>query len=203
MANKPAVTESSNNYFIILALASLLAVGVGGLISKSLITTIVRDHKVTAAKSAANNKLKGDVTAAPQLVSSFNGLSAGTATILSHALPNTSDFPGLISLMEVAGSQAGVSVTSIAPDTSTTGDSDGTTSGSASASAQEFPYTFEATGTYDTFQKFFANIEHSARPIRITNVELTGTGSALTGTFSATTYYQDKATLPFSTETIK
>ena len=203
MANKPAVAASTNNYFIILALVSLLAIGVAGLISKSLITTIIRDHKVVTAKSTANNMLKGDVTAAPQLVSSFNGLSAGTATILTHALPNTSDFPGLISLMEVAGSQAGVSVTTIAPDTSSSGDSSDPTSGSDTASAQEFPYTFEVTGTYDTFQKFFANIEHSARPIRITNVELSGTGSALTGTFSATTYYQDKATLPFSTETIK
>jgi hypothetical protein len=210
VANKKVDKLSNSNYMIILLLLSLLAVGVAGISSKILISTISLDSKIVSAKDKANKQLDADLSAAPQLVSSYQTLSPGTATILNDALPGTADFPALISMLEAASVPAGITFTSISPANTATA---ATTVPSAvtstvgtqtmAAVAQPYAVVGQITGSYPALIKLFANLEKSARPIRVTGVELTGSGTALTGTISLTTYYQDNATLPFSTRTVK
>ena len=215
---KPAkALEKANNYYIVLALITLLTVGVSAFAAKALIGSIVHSTKVLSAKSAANKQLDSDQSAAPQLITSYKALTPAATQILADALPNNADFPSFIAMMENIGGQAGVTLSSVAPDT--TGSASTTTTSTPAASAsgtatapagassvtapQEDGITFTVKGAYPAMQKFFTSVELSARPIRITSIQLTGNNSALTANISATTYYEGQATLPFSTRTIK
>ncbi len=211
MANKTAKgaveNMGSTNLMIVLILISLLVVGVTGLVAKTMVVTIIRDTKVIAAKTTANNTLKTDLEAAPQLVTSFESLGNVGATI-SSALPNTSDFPSLLVTMERLSLDAGVRLKSVDPAASTTGTIAGPSatasiSGVTPPSPQTFPVTITFDGTYATLGKLLGNLELSARPMRVVGLQLSGNGSALTGSINVETYYQDKATLPFGKETIK
>ncbi|MBW4061302.1 hypothetical protein HJC99_01880 [Candidatus Saccharibacteria bacterium] len=215
MASKPAtpVTKaekrelSNNNFFIVLLLISLVAVGAGILITKGLITSIRHNAKVLTATSAANKQLDANVVSAPQLVSSYQSLSGSTPTILTDALPNTPDFPGLISLLETTGNLSGATYTSMVPDVAVGATVAPATSVPASngsiPTAQSTNVLAKFTGSYPAMMKLINTLQLSARPIQITAIDISGTGAQITGTLSITTYYQAKATLPFGTESIK
>jgi Tfp pilus assembly protein PilO len=198
---------SANNFIIVMILVTLLVVGVAGLVSKSLIGAISHDGKVWSKKSTANKNLDTDITNAPQLIQSYKNLPAGAGTLLLHALPVTDDFAGLISLLELAGTENGVTISSVSPSAATAAAPTSTPTASSSSlsgnTPQSLDFTMEAKGSYANLNKFFGAIETSARPIRITTVGLAGTGSNLTATLTGTTYYESKAQLPFATEKVK
>jgi len=209
MANKIIAKQqeqmSGNNLIIVLTLITLLAVGVAGLAAKALIGSITLDNKVLKAKNLANTNLQSDVDAAPKLVDAYSALG-NQAGEIADALPDTTDFPGLIVLLENMTNDAGLQLKSVSPTVGATTDGTSTTaSGGASQTpqSQPFDYTLSFDGRYDTLLKMLDHLEKSARPMRITGLQVTGSGSALSGTITAETYYQDKAQLPFSTETIK
>ena len=215
---------SGNNLIIVLTLITFLVVGIAGLAAKALIGSITLDNKVLAAKSKANNTLQKDVDAAPKLVDAYTALGSQAGEI-ADGLPNTADFPGLLVLLENMSNDAGLRLKTIAPalaagslsttstaptstastSSSTAGTTSGSTSGDASQAPQPQPFDFSVNfdGRYDTLLKLLDHLEKSARPMRITGMQITGSGSALSGQINAETYYQDKAQLPFSTETIK
>lgn len=211
---------SGNNLIIVLTLITFLVVGIAVLAAKALIGSIVLDNKVLAAKSKANNTLQKDVDAAPKLVDAYTALGSQAGEI-ADGLPNTSDFPGLLVVLENMTNDAGVRLKTVAPaasasslgatsgtaSTPTTSTSSGTTSGSGDASQapqpQPFDFSMNFDGRYDTMLKLLDHLEKSARPMRITGLQITGSGSALSGQMDVETYYQDKAQLPFTTETIK
>ena len=214
---------SGNNLIIVLTLITFLVVGIAVLAAKALIGSITLDNKVLAAKSKANNTLQKDVDAAPKLVDAYTALGSQAGEI-ADGLPNTADFPGLLVLLENMSNDAGLRLKTIAPaiatgslsttstaptstasTTSSTTGTSGSTSGDASQAPQPQPFDFSVNfdGRYDTLLKLLDHLEKSARPMRITGMQITGSGSALSGQINAETYYQDKAQLPFSTETIK
>ncbi|HEY2004236.1 MAG TPA: hypothetical protein VGH44_03920 [Candidatus Saccharimonadia bacterium] len=199
---------SGNNLIIVLTLITLLAVGVAGLAAKALIGSITLDNKVLKAKNLANTNLQSDVDAAPKLVDAYAALGT-QAGVIADALPDTTDFPGLIVVLENMTNDAGLRLKSVAPTTgATAATATGTTttaSGDASQAPPPQPFDFSLSfdGRYDTLLKLLDHLEKSARPMRITGLQITGSGSALSGTVTAETYYQDKAQLPLSTETIK
>jgi hypothetical protein len=228
---------SNNNLVIIMVLITLLVVGATAIVTKALVTSIMRDTKVVAAKSKADKQLKDDLTAAPQLVQAFQGLGQ-TANTLADALPSTADLPGLLVLLENMSNDSGVSLKSVVPvaaatagaggaaTTSTTtapttasvgatasslaasGTSSGTAAsgsatGGAAAVPQPYIFTLDFNGTYVGMLKLLGDLETSARPMRITGVQISGSGGALSGSVSVQTYFQGKAQWPFSTETIK
>jgi Tfp pilus assembly protein PilO len=209
----------SKNYMIVFVLISLLVVGVTVLAGKALVTSIIRDNKVVSAKSAANRQLKADLVSAPELVDSFSALG-NQAGLLADALPNTSDLPSLIVVLENMGNDSGLTLKSVAPtDTGVLSTPGSTVSsatvampGAASTAASDptvapppQPYEFSVnfSGTYGSLQKFLADIEVSARPMRVVGVQITGTGSSLSGEIEVETFYQATAVWPFGTETIK
>jgi hypothetical protein len=229
---------SNNNLMIIMVLVTLLVLGATGLVGKALVASIVRDTKVVSAKNKADKQLKDDLAAAPNLVNNYQRLGA-SANILADALPNNSDFPGLIVLLENMSNDSGVSLKSVAPSTSSGatgtaaaastptaptsssvgsvassslssasgGSSSGTTSTTTGSATQASPQTYNFSlafdGTYVGLLKLLGDLQTSARPMRIVGMQLAGSGAQLSGSLSLQTFYQDKAQLPFSTETIK
>ena len=205
---------SNGNYFIVLLLITLLVLGGTGLGAKTLVTNILRDTKVLTAKTRASDQLTKDLDAAPRLVDNYKLLGA-KQQLIADALPNTSDLPGLMALLENLSASTGTNLKSIAPSLTTVATSAASatpapTAGTASAgggAAAPTPQTYNVSlsldSTYASMLKLLGALEQSARPIRVTSLQLSGSGSSLSAQLEATTYYQDKATLPIGEETVK
>lgn len=208
MAKTKKTSElSGSNLLIVMLLISLLVVGVTVLVGKTLVGTIIRDTKVVQKKSAADSQLSRNIEAAPQLVASYSDLGS-KATTVANALPNTADFPSLIVTLENMGRGAGLRIKSVAPvqqgSVATEEDSGATAAtGSLTPTPQAYPFGISFTGSYASLTKLLQEIETSARPMRVLDIQLTGSGSALNGTVNIETYYQAAAELPFGKETVK
>jgi hypothetical protein len=198
----------------VILLVTLIALGVTGVAVKMLATSIIRDAKVLSAKNKANDQLEKNLESAPKLVDNAKNLGS-TNELIADALPNTSDFPGLMALMENLSAESGVTLKSINPSSAA-----GTVASPASGGAvpaataavpnsgdvptpQTFAFSAAFDGTYASFQRLIANLEASARPVKVTSVQLSGSGNSLSVQLEGTTYYQDKATVPFKLETVK
>jgi Tfp pilus assembly protein PilO len=196
---------AGNNLIIVLALASLLAVGAAGVIDKTLVDNIIRNQKVLTAKAAADDTLADDVKNAPQLVDAYTSLGA-LNRVLSDALPTTANFPDVLVTIENMAGQSGVRLGSVSPANNTvdaTAASAPATSKDGTPLPKKLHFTVTFSSTYESLVNFMRDLELSARPMRVINVQLSGGGSALSGQLDIETFYQDKATLPFTTEVIK
>jgi Tfp pilus assembly protein PilO len=196
-----------NNLYIVLVLVSLLVVGVTVIVTKTLIGSIAINTKVVSAKSLAKKQLTADLTAAPQLVDAYSALGS-QSQVLADALPNTADFPGLIVTLENMGNNAGIQLKSVDPNAgggavSIAAPGGATTSSVSTPGPETYPFAVSFSGTYDGLQKFLSEVETSARPMRVIGLELSGSGSSLTGDIDMQTFYQAQGQLPFSEETIK
>jgi Tfp pilus assembly protein PilO len=192
-------------------LVSLLVVGASGLVVKSLFTTIKRDKKVLDAKSKADKQLKEDVDAAPQLVSAYDSLGP-ERVILGDALPTTVDFPSLIVALENMSGAAGVKLKTVAKAqlaNSLVASGSGAATAAPTASdggvpaPQAYDFSVAISGTYEAMKKFLGSVETSARPMHVLDMQLSGSGSSMSADVNIETYYQDKAQLPLSKETIR
>jgi Tfp pilus assembly protein PilO len=188
----------------VLLLISLLVLGVAGFAAKTLITNIIRDTKAVSAQSKANGQLDQDLQAAPQLVQAYQSLGANK-NLIAAALPSGTDLPGFIALMENLSGSVGVNLKSVAPSLTAVAAS-GTATASASrdvSTPQPYNLTITLEGNYNALQGLLKAIEQSARPIRITAIQITGSANDLSIQLDATTYYQGQASLPFKKEVIK
>jgi hypothetical protein len=112
----------------------------------------------------------------------------------------------LIVTLENMSNNSGLQLKSVAPNSgggTVSAAGAATTSSPLAATAQTYPFSVTFGGTYDGLQKFLSQVETSARPMRVVGLELSGSGNALTGEIDMQTFYQAKAQLPFSEETIK
>jgi Tfp pilus assembly protein PilO len=195
-----------NNLILVLALVSLLAVGAAVLVDKALIDNISRDTKVATAMSTARKTMDQNVKNAPQLVQAYAGLGQ-LNQVIKDALPNTTDFPGVLIVVENMAATAGIKLKTVSPVKAASASSGSTTSTATSSALAPKPasvkYAVTFDGSYATFAKFVSNLELSARPMHVSSVSLTGTGSNLAGMMEIDTSYQDKATLPITEDTIK
>lgn len=196
---------SGNNLLIVMLLITLLVVGISGLVGKSLVTTALRDKKVLEKKSLAEKQLEKNIEAAPRLIDSYGQLGE-KASVVANALPNTPDFPSLIVTLENMGRGAGIKIKSVTPvQAGSTDEADAAPVATSDTAPKPQPYKFGIafSGSYVGLAKLLTEIETSARPMRVLDIQLTGSGSALTGVVDVETYYQDKAELPFGKETVK
>jgi hypothetical protein len=186
-------------------LVTLLVVGATALIGKSLVATIIRDTKVIQKKSAAEAQLKENILAAPQLISEYEQLGS-KKVLLEDALPESIDFPSLIVTVENMSKIAGMKLKTVTSSVVATTGASGVPvaqDGSVAPVPQTYNFGISFTGSYDGLNRLLKEIEVSARPMRVLDIQLTGGGNSLTGLIDVETYYQDKAQLPFSKETVK
>lgn len=210
-SNKAVENLSSNNLLIVLLLISFIVVGTTGLVSKTLIVGLIRDTKVLKAENKANDILDKNIEAAPKLVTAYHELGANSTRVLEDALPEKSNLPGLIVALENIANESNTSFKSIAPAQftsallgTTASTSASSTSGAVpSAKPQTYAFTMAFDGSYASVQRLMADLESYTRPMRVTAIKMSGSGSALNGTVDIETYYQEKATLPLAKENIK
>lgn len=189
---------SSTNYYLMLALATVLVVLAAAYFGQALVKTSIHNGKILTAVNKANTQLDSDIDAANKLVAAYTGISSAQ-TLISDALPKDGDYPGLGALLENAGNSTGVSIKSVSADQITTTDpTDVVLNG-----AQPFSFSMEVAGTYSQVTSFLSAIQLSARPIQVTSLDLSGTGNAITAQISGLASYQSEAVLPFTTETVK
>jgi Tfp pilus assembly protein PilO len=205
MATKTTSKLSNNNYFIVLLLITLIVLGATVLGAKALVTGIMRDTEVYKAKALASDNLTKDLLAAPNLVDNYKALGS-KQQLIADALPNTTELPGLMAMLENLSASSGTNLKSISPSQSSVASPTTTTPATGTVTPPKpQPYNVSLTfdGSYASLKQLLAAIEQSARPMRVTALQLSGAGNNLSVQMEATTYYQDKATLPISMKTVK
>jgi hypothetical protein len=170
----------------------------------------ILDKKYTTSQTLANNivnaqKLKEEVdklTASQELASiKTNPEDSNTKSVLD-ALPTAFDPTALAtSLQQVVLSRSGVSIESISvpPDVDVS-------AGQATAGTkgvQEIKFGFVVTGTYDKIKQLMIDLDRTVRPMKLTNLALTGSDANLRASFDFVTYYQPAQTIKVSEELVK
>jgi Pilus assembly protein, PilO len=199
-----AKQELSTNRVILLSAGITFVVLVGSAVfARSLALQLILDGKVLSKKTAADNTLAKNLETVPQLQNNYNDLGQNSTLVL-NALPAGSDFSLVSSLMESLTSQSGLQLRSVTPAVVTT-----TATGAAAPAPaagngpQNFSFSISVGGPYAGLVQFLSNLEHSARPVRVTDITVTGTGASLNADIQLVTYVQDKADLKPKLETIK
>ncbi len=205
MATKPTLdkrTTSVNNYIAIMVVVSLLAILVTGFIVNVLGKEFIMNTKVIIGKQTAVSDLGKKKENADSLMSSYENLGQ-RRELIEHAIPNTADFPQIVTLVNNAAQTSGVRVKAITPNA---------VSFTAVAAApttpvegQATPYAFgiDIEGSYARVRDFIKNLELSARPIKIDAITIRGDGDSLNVSMKGTTYYQPEATLEDKVEPVK
>lgn len=173
--------------------------------SSSLLSQNKYQSRVAGAKEAAKKQLDANVAAYNTLQTSYRkfndsdpnvigGSQKGTgdndgnnAKIVLNSLPSVYDFPALTSSVEKILKDRNISFTSV------TGADDPAaqnTSSSGAPTAIKIPFGFTAVTSYSSAQGLFDSLEKSIRPLVIDQVNVSGSSSNMTITFTAHTYYQ-------------
>jgi hypothetical protein len=204
MATSTKKPMSNTNYGALMLVLTLVVIGVAGLVGKTLAETVVTDTKVVLAKNKANDQLKKNLEVAPRLIDNYNALGE-SKTLIANALPNTADLPGLIGVLENMSSSVGVTLKSVTPSSSvgTSVDVSVTATDAEATTPKAYNVSLAFDANYAALQKLLDGIERSARPMRVTAIQLTGSGASLSVQMELSTFFQDKATIPFKMEVVK
>jgi Tfp pilus assembly protein PilO len=195
---------STNNLMIVMLLISLVVIGATVLFGKSLLSSIARDTTVVQKTGTAEKNIEADLVAAPSLTAAYKSLGPST-TLLADALPATPDFPSILVTFETMARTAGMSLHSIDPagTAGTAPIAQTIPAEGAAVSPVAYPLSVSLNGTFASFQKFMMTVETSARPMRITDIKVSGSGSTTNIEATIETYYQGAAALPLSKEYVK
>lgn len=197
-------TLSVNNYIAIVAALSLLAILVTGFVVNVLGKQFIMNTKVIVGKQKAIGDLDTKIENANSLIDSYKNLGS-TRELIEHAMPNTTDFPQMVTIINNAAQSSGVRVKSMNPKVTSVGSTSKkeSTSTSDSTEAKEYQFGMDVEGSYPRVRDFIKNLELSARPIRVDAITIKGSGESLTMSIRATTYYQPEATLEDKKEPVK
>lgn len=150
---------------------------------KTSISNIMSDQQV------ANNVETSYKSFVNQPTNIIGGSSVGTAAnsgnnakIILDALPESYDFPALISSTQALINLSGVTIESI------TG-TDQSLTVVQSAQPTAIPLTFSVLGNYSSIQNFFSVLNRSVSPIDILSINMTGTDASLTVSVTAQMYF--------------
>ena len=174
--------------------------------------------RVIKAKDTALKQLKENNKNISSLVSSYKTFANGPVNILGanpsgsgpldgdnpkivlDALPSKYDFPGLISGLGKLLAQGGYKTDSIGGTDDEVAQQD---SGSDKPQPVEIPFPLTITTDYDGAHKLLLDLERSIRPIYVNQATFTASGSNVTVSLSAKTFYLPEKTLKISSKVIK
>jgi hypothetical protein len=201
MATKKSSKLSVMNYLLIMIGVSVLVVGASVVIGRGQVVDIVQQINIQNAKNKANNQLDADSKSAAQLITNYQNLDAPTKALIADSLPQTADQPGFLVILDSMAKQAGLTLRTYSPAQLFT--SGLPAAGSDMPAAQTMDVSLSLTGNYTALNKMLGLIEQSSRPIRVNGIQVSGSGGSLSIQLSVTTYFQDKASLPFKSEELK
>lgn len=219
MAAKPekkvaldAKNLSANNYIAIVVALVMLAGAITALILYSMWGAIALNSKQIGFKNKAASQLKENIDSGGKLVDEFRTLGQKQDLII-NALPGDSDFSQLVAISENIANSAGVRLLSVSPaiggglpvPVAAAQATAAAAPAAAPSSSEPQPYSFsiDVSGTYTDMGKLAANLELSARPMRVTDVLFRGESTSLKATFTIETYYQDKADISTKQQVLK
>jgi len=199
----------------IIALIILVVAG------RSFYIRIGHNSRVLSAKQTAEKQLETNLSNLPQLAQAYQALGT-KQSLAEQALPDTDDFPATVATIEAIAGASNVGLVSVSPQTvtatstsTTTPTTGGSSSGAiistppaqvsamSSLAAQPTTYSINIKGPYSGVLTFLSDLQLSARPIKITDIQLSGTNSSLTGTIGAQTYFFLPQVLVDKSEVVK
>jgi len=157
---------------------------------------MVYQNKVINLRSKANTQLQSNLTAVNSLVTSYQSFDGASESVIGNstensvvvldALPSKYDFPALVTSIGSIITNSGDKVNSI------TGTDNGASAQQSSISPQpvQMPFQTTATGSLSAVQKLINNFGLSIRPFQITELNLSGSDTALQANITGQTYYQ-------------
>jgi hypothetical protein len=206
--------KSKTNSVTLLGIAAFVLI-FGLFTIKTLFGFYAYQNVVISAQKASLSNINLDQQVANNVESSYKsfvnqpnniigGTSIGTtstsgnnAKIILDALPQTYDFPALMSSMQSLLTVPGITIQSL------TG-SDTSLTQVVSSQPIPIPISFAVQGSYSNIENLFNVLNRSVSPIDILSVELSGTDTSLTASITAQTYYYEPSSGIFSsTEIIK
>lgn len=205
MATKPTLdkrTTSVNNYIAIMVVVSLLAILVTGFIVNLLGKEFIMNTKVIIGKQQAVSDLGKKKDNADSLMSSYENLGQ-RRELIEHSMPNTPDFPQIVTLVNNAAQSSGVRVKAISPNAVSLTSAAMTPVAPVEGQATPYMFGIDIEGPYARVRDFIKNLELSARPIKIDSISIRGDGDSLNVSMRGTTYYQPEATLEDKVEPVK
>jgi len=186
---------------------------------KTLVSQAAYQNHVISKKRATVNQLKANVAATDKLKDAYQAFTNTTENVLGgnplgpdskdgnnakivlDALPNTYDFPGLTTSLEVLLGQQNVKINSI----SGTDDQVAQSANQSSVNPQPvpIPFTTSVEGDYPAVQNVVTVFEKSIRPMQIQTLSIAGDKDKLTLNISAQTFYQPAKSLNVKKEVVK
>ncbi|HSX48144.1 MAG TPA: type 4a pilus biogenesis protein PilO [Candidatus Nanoarchaeia archaeon] len=190
---------SANNFIVVAALVTLVAIIISVVASKALVAQLLLNNRVIDKKSVAAKQLQTNVNNLPELHKNYDALG-GYQQLISDSLPSKPDFPALVSTLDVIAGSSGVKLRTISPDTNAPAVDATATTGSSPVAV---PFSLGVEGSYDAMLRFFTNIELSSRPIRVTGISQQGPNGSQQMLLDLSSYYQPPADLSLKTETVQ
>jgi len=205
MANKVKKTNkklafanslSTSNLIALTILVGALSVVLAVVIGRLLLNNMMLNARVIGKKSTANKQISANYDNLKKLQVEYNGLGALRDTTAT-ALPTKPSLPQLWATLENIGNTSGVTTNSVSA--SVTSDVEAPAGGSV----QQFTISVSAQGSYTAVQTYLENLELSTRPMRVTNITISGTNNTVQTNLTVTTYHQGAADLKMRSEAVK
>lgn len=211
------ISQANTSIFTIVAVCSVVVV-FSLMASRALLQQRTYQNRVIDKKKTALNQLKANNQAVTGLVNSYEALvtapenviggsasgsgdkDGDNAKIVLDALPSKYDFPALASSLEKILESKKYDLNGI---TGTDDEVNQQQPTSGSPQPVEIPFDLNVTGKYASIQELVKILERSIRPFYITNLNISGTDSALTIGIGAKTYYQPGKNLDIKKETVQ
>lgn len=187
---------STSNLIAVAILVSVLSIVLAVIIGKMLVGSMMLNARVIGKKSAASKQISTNYDNLKNLQSEYGALGSNRE-VAANALPTKPGLPELWAMLENIGTNSGVSTSAVG--STQTSDNEAP----AGAPVQQLPVTVTVQGSYAAIQTYLQNIELSARPLRVTNVTLSGTNNVIQANLTITTYYQGPANLNIGSEVVQ
>jgi hypothetical protein len=212
------IDKSQSRMLVMAAIAafSLVFALVGG---KMMISQVMYQNRVIAAKKTAVKQLRANVEASSSLVTSYKAFTTtsknvlggnpqGTgpqdgdnAKIVLDALPSKYDFPALTTSLERLMVAQNLTIESI------TGNDDEVAQIENSSSPKPepvaLPFQVSASGSYQSTQNLMSTFDRSIRPLHIQKMQLSGGQSNMTIKVDAQSYYQPAKNFNITKKVVK
>lgn len=187
---------STSNLIAAAILVGVLSIAVALIVGRMLLSSMMLNARVIGKKSAANKQISTNYNNLKSLQGEYNGLGANRETITS-ALPTKPNLPQLWAMLENISNSSGVTTSSVS--STITSDAEAP----VGSTVRQLPISVSVQGSYVSIQDYLKNIELSTRPLRVTNITLSGTSNTIQANLTIVTYYQGAADLSVGSEVVR
>lgn len=220
---KLQIDKANQTIFVVLSV-SVFVVIFCGFTLKALLIQRSYQAKVITQKEAALKQLLANVKAADELDASYQdfvgkptnvigGYATGqadrdgdNARIVLDALPSKYDFPALVTSLEKILNDPAYNITGITGTDDEIAQTAIAQNGSGAPQPVVIPFSIGVKGSPEAIAKLIVTLEHSIRPIKVTQFKLntaTADDKSLDVSITANTFYQPEKVYTITTKDVK